>query len=508
MKYKALAYGVAAASAISLTIVACGGSDDNVIDVSKGTVISNATVVDTRDGSLIAGVAVVVDGGKIQRITTSPLKLSGTARSIDGTGKFVIPGLLDMHTHSLDGADLPTPYWPLLIANGVTGVREMRGSPGLIQRARQLNADSAAGRIDAPEVLLVPSVIFDGSTAASTNAAAAVQQVREQKAQGTDFIKVTNANREASLAILAEAKAQGLTVAGHLSPAMSAVESSNAGWRAIEHLGSGIGILLDCSTDEASIRQALLSGQGGVTPPFPPTWSASALTAPFYQRTLNTYSADKCQTVAKTFAANQTWHVPTLIRLRTQHFVTDQQYRTDPNLMYVDKTTRATWEAAAVRFESNIPASAATTFRQYYAQQQTMPKFLKQNGVKLLAGSDLSSISPWVVPGFSLHQEYRLLAASGLSPLEILQSTTLNGAEFLGRQATMGTVEEGKNADLVLLDGNPIQDVANLDRISGVMLKGKYFSKDALDKMKSDVAAAQASQPARQLSLVEAVHAD
>lgn len=507
MKYKSMAIAVAAATAIGVTVVACGGSDDT-IDVSKGTVISNATVVNTRDGSLTAGVAVVVDDGKIQRITTSPLKLSGSARSIDGTGKFIIPGMLDMHTHSLDGADLPAPYWPLLIANGVTGVREMRGSAELIQRARQLNAASTAGKLDAPEILMVPSNIFDGSTVASRDAAAAIQQVRDQKAQGADFIKVTNANRVASLAILSEAKAQGLTVAGHLSPALSAVESSNAGWRAIEHLGSGIGILLDCSTDEASIRQSLLNGEGGVTPPLPPTWSASPLTAPFFQRTLATYSADKCQNLAKTFAANQTWHVPTLIRLRTQHYVTDAQYRTDPNLMYVDKTTRAVWEQAAVRFETTMPASAVTTFRQYYAKQETMPKFLKQNGVKLLAGSDLSPISPWVVPGFSLHQEFRLLAASGLSPLEILQSTTLNGAEFLGRQATMGTVDEGKNADLVILDGNPIQDVANLDKISGVILKGKYFSKDALDKLKSDVAAVNASQATKQLSLVEAVHVD
>ena len=116
---------------------------------------------------------------------------------------------------------------------------------------------------------------------------------------------------------------------------------------------------------------------------------------------------------------------------------------------------------------------------------------MKRNGVKMLAGSDVGGA--WVVPGFSLQQEFHELAAAGLSPLEVLQTTTLNPAEFLKRQASMGTVEEGKNADLVLLDANPIDGVDNLGKISGVILKGRYFSKTALDKLKSDVAAAYAS---------------
>ncbi len=113
---------------------------------------------------------------------------------------------------------------------------------------------------------------------------------------------------------------------------------------------------------------------------------------------------------------------------------------------------------------------------------------MKQSGVKMLTGSDLGGI--WVIPGFSLHQEFQALAAAGLSPLEILQMATLNGAQFLNREATMGTVDVGKNADLVLLDAHPVEAVANLGRIAAVVLKGKYFSKDMLDKMKNEVASA------------------
>ena len=136
-----------------------------------------------------------------------------------------------------------------------------------------------------------------------------------------------------------------------------------------------------------------------------------------------------------------------------------------------------------------------------------MTKLLKQAGVGILAGSDLGG--QWVIPGFGLHQEFKELAASGLSPLEILQATTLNGAQFLRRDSTMGAVDEGKNADLVLLDANPVSDVSNLDKVFAVFLKGKYFSKDALAKMKSDVAAAYAALPLQALSTaLDPTHVD
>ena len=503
MNFRETLVAIATLAAIGALVVACGGGGTQ--EVNSGVVIQNATIVNTRDGSLITGKSVVLQAGKIQSITDGPVQVTGTAVAIDATGKYVVPGFLDMHTHTIDAVDLPVTNFPLLIANGITGVREMRGSADLVQRVKKLNADSAAGVVDAPEVLLIPGEIFTGVPPASTVAAAATAQVQQQIAYGASFIKVLNVNREASLAVLAQAKAQGSTVAGHLSPALSAVESSNNGWRAIEHLGSGIGILLDCAGEEDAVRAALLRGEGGVTPPLPPTWGASPLSAPLYQRVLTSYDVSKCNAMAQTFAKNQTWVVPTLTRLRTQHYVSDSAYRTDPNLIYVSKSIRAAWEAAAVRFTTNTPASAVTTFRSYYALQESLPKLLKLNGVKLLAGSDTANIANWVIPGFSLHQEFALLAASGLSPLDILQMTTLNGAQFLNRETTMGTVETGKNADLVVLDANPIESAANLDKIFAVVLKGKYFSSAALAKLKSDVATAYSAQPAPTSAAVHAL---
>ena len=491
--------GGAATVAVGVVLYACGGSGSSnpSMDVSKGTVLLNANVVNTRDGSVTPGMSIVIDGGKIQQIIPvgTNVTVSGSGQGVDASGKYVVPGYLDMHTHVFDG-DQQSAYWPLMIANGITGVREMTGSSDLVKRAQQHNADRAAGNLDAPEVLLIPGDLFRGLPPASTTAGPAIQAVQQQKAYGAGFVKIINTNREATLAILGEAKKQGLDVAGHLTPAVSARESSDLGWKAVEHFGAGLGVLLDCANEEDSVRAAILRGDGGVTPPLPPSWSFTAQTAPFFQRVFDSYNAGKCLALAQTFAKNGTWHVPTLIRLRTQAFVDATSYRTDPNLKYVSPATRAVWEAAAVRFTTTIPAPASATFKQYFGLVQTLPKLMKQNGIKMLTGSDISSsLSNWVVPGFSLHQEFSLLSDNGLSPLDILQMTTLNGAEFLNRQSTMGTVDVGKNADLVLLDANPITDAANLDKISGVLLKGKYFSKAALEKMKSDVAAIYASQP-------------
>ena len=505
--------GVVVAGATGVALIGCGGSDRDSVAVTQGTVIENATIVNTRDGSLMTGMSVIVDGGKIQKITSQSLNLTtGTAQVVDGTGKFIVPGFLDMHTHLLDSPSNEQPLVEkLFVANGITGIREiMRGSAALVQSASQVNAARNAGTITSPEILIISGATFglNAPPAAAISASSAVAEVQAQKAYGAGFIKTINATHDAALGFLSEAKNQGLYVAGHLNPSLSALDATNAGWHAVEHLGSGMGTLLGCSTQEAAVRATLVAGNGVVPPPNPPSWSANALNAPLYQTVYDSYDNTKCQTLAQAFATNSTWHVPTLIRVRTMRFVSDPLYTNDPNLIYVSKATRAAWQAAAVQFAA-LPASAIATFHQYFSHEQTLPLLFKQNGVPMLAGSDTAVIANWCIPGFSLHQEFALLAAAGLTPLDILQMTTLNGATFLNRQAAMGTVDEGKNADLVLLDANPIDSAANLDKVAGVVMQGKYFPKAALDQMKSDVATYYANQTTQSAPVdPESQHAD
>jgi imidazolonepropionase-like amidohydrolase len=190
------------------------------------------------------------------------------------------------------------------------------------------------------------------------------------------------------------------------------------------------------------------------------------------------FNDDKTRALARVFAADGTWQCPTLIRLRTQQFCDDPAYREGPNSRFASKKTLKSWHKATEKWLSR-PTDMRSTYRNHYARQLSMVRIFDEEGVKMLAGSDVSG-SGWEIPGFALHQEFDQLAAAGLMPLRILQMTTLNAAEFLGTTDTMGTVEPGKNADLVLLSGNPIDDVANLHDISGVVRAGRYYSSQSL----------------------------
>ncbi len=454
---------ICALAASGLVTIACGGGsglNDDAYVVRSGTVISNVTVVDTRDGATQPNMAVVIDQGTIRKVVpTASVRAADGVQRIDATGKYVVPGYVDMHTHAMVRVDAKPSYFPLMIANGVTSFREAGDFPGafpkMIERSRQLNADIAAGRVSAPEVLLVPGDILNGLTSVATT----VELVRQQKTQGADYIKVIGGTREAILAVLAESKAQGLFVAGHVTPDVGPTESAKLGWKLIDHMG----VLQDCANDASQV--------------------------------VNTYSEDKCKALATVFVQQSTWQVPTLRRVRGINSSDDAALMADPNLVYVDKTRLALWQETAKAFSARTEAQK-TAARQTYELTKKATLLMKRNGVKMMAGSDAGRASTWVIPGFGLQEDFRELAAAGLSGLEILQMATLNPAEFLGRQSTMGTVDEGKKADLVLLDANPVDNPAHLGKIWAVFLKGRHYASTDLDKLKAEVATLYANEPA------------
>ncbi len=411
----------------------------STITVGSGIVLADVAVVDTASGAITPHRNVIVEGGVIKAITSGRVVAAGSAQIVNATGKYAVPGFVDLHAHAVDTALLTPTYFPLLLANGVTAVREETVTPPLVDLAKKVNAESSAGQ------LLAPEIIFQGG-----------EQHQPQNA--------------------------------------SAFDMSNTGTMpSFDHLGAGLGLVLDCSTDADAIRKAVLTQ--GFKVPMPPPMELilnprafdGQANAPFYQRVIDTYSDAKCKTLAETFVKNGTWQTLTLIRLRTQDYGNDPMYRNNANLQYVSKERKATWDALGDRFGTLTPEAVAT-LRKYYELQKHVSKLMSDTGVKILAGSDVSGV--WLVAGFSLHQEFHELSAAGLTPLQVLQSTTRNAAEFLNRQATMGAVAQGKNADLVLLDANPILDAGNLDKVWGVVLHGRYLSKTDLEKMKGDVALA------------------
>ena len=395
-------------------------------------VLRDVSVVDTRTGQVAPHRSVLVEDGKIVSILAPKAATPAGARTIDAAGKFVVPGYADMHIHFTELTRESPTAQNLMLANGVTLAREESVTPEFKQRADQMNAAVTAG------TMLAPEIVFQG-------------------------------------------------VEAHLPQPVSAETASNNGMPSMDHLGAGLGLVLDCSTQADVIRTELLAkGYKLAMPPsrdyiLNPRAYDAATNATFYQRVIDTYSPEKCKALAQTFAKNGTWQTVTLIRLRTQDWGNDPRWRDNPQLKYLPADIRAKWNMLGDTF-AKLPEATVKTLQDYYALQLKVTKLMADNGVKILAGSDVGGI--WLVPGFSLHDEFQELTAAGLTPLQILQTTTLNPSMFLKREATSGTVDAGKFADLVVLDANPLLDVRNLDKIFAVVAKGRYISREETDRMK------------------------
>jgi hypothetical protein len=312
--------------------------------------------------------------------------------------------------------------------------------------------------------------------------------IETQKEEGADFIKVALVSPEVFFAAIAQAKRVGLSALGHLQEGVDAGEASDAGFKGIEHLGPGDSIWIACSSDQARFEADAAKHPAIKAPPFKipsfieklamgrvrkilinPAAFEKPEDAARLQKAFDTYSEAKCRALAARFVRNGTWNVPTLARLRTQYLADSPEYQTNALLETLSPEAVKQWGEVTERFEK-LPAPMRATFREAYLRDLALTKLLDAAGVSMMTGTDDGG----QVPGQSLHQEFDELGVAGLGLLRILQMTTLKPAEFLGRTASMGTIDVGKNADMVLLDGNPIESVQNLHRIHGVVRAGFY----------------------------------
>lgn len=279
--------------------------------------------------------------------------------------------------------------------------------------------------------------------------------------------------------------------------------------KSIEHLGPNDGLLVACSTDEGGLAQEIARLPPVKGPPVKipfvdklladkvermlinPLIAATPTDFARLQHAIDTYSDTKDRQLAARLIADGTWQVPTLIRLRTMELGDAPEYVNDPNQRYIPAVTAKKWHEVGQNFTQKLPPTAKATYRNLYAVQLRLAKLFEETHVPMLTGSDFGG--GWLVPGFSLHQEFDELQRAGLAPLTVLQMTTLNGAKFLNRTAEMGSVEPGKNANLVLLDANPLADVQNLHRLYAVVRAGRYYAHVDLENLKQQVATRQAA---------------
>ena len=294
-------------------------------------------------------------------------------------------------------------------------------------------------------------------------------------------------------AAIAEAKLRSKGLTGHLSTTDDVRQVTAAGMTGIEHMGPRDSVLIGCSTQEAAIRASITplppGGPGLSDPNFATDmiWLPPLFTNPIeiarYQTVMNTFSTTQMQDLAGHLVTNGTTFVPTLTRLRTMFMPLDPVYTNDPNLQYVPAGMLTTWKQLAALFAQDVSSTNQGILSQLYSALAGLVRPFKTAGVTMLAGSDCTG--EWCIPGPSLHQEFDQLALAGLTPLEVLQMTTINAAQYLGSTGTMGTVAVGQNADLVVLSADPTQSVQNLHGITGVVRGGTYMSSTVLNGLKS-----------------------
>ena len=430
----------------------------NVIDVTRGTEAADSTVVITRDR--------IVEVGK-----SLDVHIPHGAQVVDGSGKYLIPGLWDMHVHMVFGDWFPQSReitLPLFVANGVTGVRDMGGELDVLQRWR---SQITQGKLLGPRIV-TSGPMLDGpkprfpSSAAVASPEDGRNAVEDLKRRGADFIKLQSLmSRESYFAIASEAKRQDIVFAGHVPDAIRAIEASNAGQKSIEHL---TGVFEGCST----VEDELLTGPKGL------------------KRFLETFDDEKCAALMAVFVKNRTWQAPTLVWERGGNLLDQRDLQHDTRARYVPPSWKnGTWR----RFTEDILKDQANddlqTRQRFVAKELEVVRAMHRAGIPFLAGTDTAA-GVYVFPGFSLHEEMQLLVQAGFTPLEALQCATRNPAEYLGKLGEMGTVEKGKVADLVLLDANPLDNIANTQRIAGVVVAGRYLSRADLDQLLRGVEAA------------------
>lgn len=396
----------------------------------------DVTIVDVTGGPSQPGMTVIVDRGEIVGVgKTGAVTVPKAARVVKASGKYAIPGLWDMHVHLYHFVQdrSGSTSLPLFIANGITAVRDAGGT---LEYVDGLRARIKEGSLIGPRIVRAGSFIEgppppsppDPSRLIVHNPEEARKAVRMLKSQGVDFVKVHGRMPfEVVAALVDEAKKQNMPAQGHAT--VTPEQATDLGFQVIDH---------EVFSDDARQNAVVLSK----------------------------------------LVKNGTWNIPVLVQ-PLNSYPSD-----DPNLRYIPKSVRQKWERTWPVKPSTPEETNARRANTLATQAQHIPMLVKA-GVPLLAGTDTGY--RYLVPGFSLHDELGLLVRAGLTPLQALQTATINPAKLFRLEAVEGTIAAGKHANFILLNGNPLSDIANTRKIDGVIVNGRYLPKRELDKMLASV---------------------
>lgn len=435
-------------------------------------IIYNVNIVDVESGGVLPDKTVFISSEKIHSITNSfsidSIDSTNSKRIIDGTGLYLIPGLWDMHTHSQGAPALKNVQLPLYIAHGITGIREMSG----LQHELHVRDSIQAGYIEGPRMVVGSPVMDNFPNKGGTpsfiieNEEAVNQAVDSLKKMGYDFIKTYDFLDKKTYQKLQEVgKSKGLEVTGHIPVAVSIWDAISMNHKTIEHF---IGIELGASTNEQELRTNYLNIlKDSISKNDTFLNELSKLKFRSWTEPVERIDKDKLDSLYTYMKDNDTWLVPSLFL---------QNVITNPQLMEGDDGL----EFYPKKYRSPM------LYRMFYDPNNSLEKLHRhrvenfseviKSGVGILAGSDAFG-------GFPLHRELELYVEQGLSPQESLKTATINPAKYFNKEDSMGTVSEGKYADLVLLEENPLQNIQHIRKINTVFINGKKYDKSSIDDM-------------------------
>lgn len=451
-------------------------SDKTVVpDANRAVAFVNVNVIPMDRERVLPNQTVIVRDGRIALIgPAAKTKLPKDALRVDGRGKYLMPGLVDMHSHLFSDYEFPDELadeeLAIMLANGVTTIRLMIGTPEHLVLREQV----AGGKLLGPTIYAAsPQLagrsfgsIFNGRVVTTPDEAR--RAVRDFKAAGYDFIKLTFfISRPVYDAVIETAKEVGIRVIGHVDPQVGLARALEAGQQ-IEHLDAYFEAVLK---DDAPLKVSV----SGVNVWRMPNWAS-----------MDYIDERKIQEVATATAKAKVWSCPTLTFLKLAFGVgqSDEEIQTRPDYRFIPPTLREEMATLRQRFWATPPSEARRM--QYVRVRNRLVKAIHDAGGKIMAGSDAPE---WfLLYGYTLHRELKSLVEAGLTPYVALEAATRNPAEFLNALDRVGTVEKGKRADLLLLNANPLDDVANAERRAGVMVRGRWLTEDELRKMLDEIA--------------------
>ncbi len=455
---------------ILIPLFVMGGSPDEHKDLPSTIAFVNVNVIPMDRERILEGHSVVVKNGLIETVgPASSVQIPEDALKIDGTGKYLMPGLADMHVHNWSENE-----FILFLANGVTTIRNMWGAPQHLQ----WRAKIAKGELLGPTIYTAGPLldgappIWEGSTVVE-KPEEAEGIVAEQKEAGYDFIKIYNRlSVEVFDAIVAAAKINNIPVAGHVPDDVGLEHFLNSHVYANEHL-TGYREMLE--SDDSPFRDK------------------NDLSSRI--KRWNYIDESKIPEVVDATVKAGLWNCPTIVV--HQGFVSSDEAKElfeRPDMKYVDPMTKASWDPSQDFRSKDLTLNDFDLIKKGTTLMVKLTGALHKAGAKLVLGTDTPN--PFVIPGFSIQRELKNLVDAGLSPYEAIKAGTSSAAEFFGVD-TFGTIAEGKRADLILVKENPLQDVANVAKREGVMVRGRWLPEQELQKKLEDLAVSYASPKKR-----------